>query len=338
MTGGNTASNLREDWYDFGQKVRQAIEILEAEQLLLKQKAQAYQNQLRDNPYLLQPYNNRQHWTASRKLSLLIEWGTDRLIKISKKMMAAGDTVERWRKEYNDAMANIESCGGRYDRASQFNAKANSLVHERNNELINFYEEFFNQQAKLFLCSTTDRSIYDLNISVLKSSFLTVLQGLRCEFEVGCDKPEEYKPMGKILPDYDEMNCQYKTELSIPYAEKYFSIKVECNKMTTKFDAKYLKGSLEENLANGKYKGTVEIEGKIGSDKEQIGPIEMGTQVKAGAGVEFTEGGIQDVYVSGKAGVKAGDLTLGSVEARVSVVTGTTTISGKGAFSGISIK
>ena len=58
---------------------------------------------------------------------------------------------------------------------------------------------------------------------------------------------------------------------------------------------------------------------------------------------------IQDVFVSGKVGVKAGvsgDLNLdispsanlGSLEGRMSIITGQGSITGKGAFSGISIK
>ena len=337
-TGGIPAQTLHDEWNDLRQKISQAKQALDKEQLLLANKAENYRDRVIKNSSLLQPYNNTQYLTAGRKLALLIEWGSERLVAISKKIMTAGDTISKWKKEYYDNIAKAESCGGRYSLATGFNANANSLWHVRNNELIDFYQEYYNHQAKLFLCATTDSSLYNLNINVLKANFLIMLMNLHCEFEVGCIETKPNSPMGKVLPDYDEVNCQYKTELSIPYAEKYFSIKVECNRMTTKFDAKFIKGSLEENLANGKYKGTVEIEAKIGSDKIPVGPIEIGTQVKAGAGVDFTEGGIQDVYVTGEAGVKTGQFTAGSVEARVSVITGNTSVSGKGAFSGISIR
>ena len=161
---------------------------------------------------------------------------------------------------------------------------------------------------------------------------------MRPEIEVGCVKTEAPEGRREPLPDFDETNCEYKTELSVPYLEKFFSIKVECNKMTTNFDAKFIKGSLEENLANGKYKGTLGIEGKIGSDKISVGPVEIGTSVKAGAGIEFTESGIQDVYITSAAQVKAGAATVSSVEAKVSVISGNTSLSGKGAFSGVNIR
>lgn len=338
LTGGTPAQTLYFEWHDLRQKISQAKQSLDDEQIQLTKKAGIYRDNITSNPYLLKPYNNRQYLTASRKLALLIEWGMDRLADISKKIMAADDTISKWKKEYYEALAKTESCSGRYGLATAFNAKANSIWHVRNDELLDFYQQFYNHQAKLFLCATTDKCLYDLNISVLKTGFLIMLMGLRCEFEVGCTASDPNSAMGKVLPDFDEVNCQYKTELSIPYAEKYFSIKVECNRMTTNFDAKFIKGSLEENLANGKYKGTVEIEVKVGSDKIPVGPIEMGTQVKAGAGIDFTEGGIQDAYVTGEAGVKTGQFTAGSVEARVSVITGNTSVSGKGAFNGISIK
>ena len=106
--------------------------------------------------------------------------------------------------------------------------------------------------------------------------------------------------------------------------------------MTTEFDLKFVKGSLEENLASGKYKGRVEIEQKIGSDDVKLGPVKIGgSKLSAGAGVEFSEGGIQDVYVTGKGQIKAGSVNISSVEARVSVITGNSSVKGGGTLSGI---
>ena len=341
MEGGAGAETLHQQWYDFRDKLGAVEEKLNDEIKPLEEKAKAYAMSLKDNPNLLAPYNTRQYKTANRKLTLLIEWGTDRVVALANKMYAAGDSIEKWREDYNKAILALgkePSCGAKLALASDFNMKANNLWHQRNNEWLNFQKEFLNSEARLFLCATTDRSVYEMNIAKIKAAFISYLGGLSCEFEVGCIKQEVSKSSGKILPDFDEMNCQYKTELSIPYAEKLFSIKVECNKMTTKFDVKYLKGSLEENLANGKYHGIVEVQQKIGSDKEQYGPIEIGTQVKVKGTVEFTEGGIQDVSVGAEVGVKAGPMSVSSLEGKMSVITGKGSITGKGAFSGISIK
>lgn len=201
--------------------------------------------------------------------------------------------------------------------------------------MLSLQKQIINAGSNYALYAFTDRSEYELVLTSMKMGFLSYLSGLHPEFEVGCLKTEAPEASRGPLPDFDEMNCEYKTELSVPYLEKFFSIKVECNKMTTTFDAKFIKGSLDENLATGKYKGTVEIEVKIGSDKINVGPVEVGSSVKAGAGVDFTESGIQDVYVTSEAQIKAGAVTAGSVEAKVSVISGNTSITGKGALSGI---
>jgi hypothetical protein len=355
MEGGVTAAIQRMEWDDFREKLREAKSKIEDEIEQLKIKAKAYQDKLvsvkNDTTYTtnsapLKPYNNRQYKTAGRKLTLLVAWGNERVLSLAKKIMEADDTIGRWRDEYNKAnillMKNIvgddNKCGERKALAASFNMKANTLWHMRNNEWLNFQKEYLDAQARLCLCAFTDTSLYELNIATIKSSFLTCLAGLRCEFEVGCIQSKPDKPGGKVLPDYDEMNCQYKTELSIPYAQKLFSIKIECNKMTTEFDLKYIKGSLEENLANGKYHGRVEVEQKIGSDDFRLGPVKMGgAKISVGAGVEFNEGGIQDVYVTGKAQLKAGPVSVSSADARVSVITGNSSVTGRGALSGINI-
>jgi uncharacterized protein YbcI len=370
--GGEPAQINRMEWDDYKEKIGDAVSALQQTKKEIDDKVDQYQKRLfgnlssqniksykdvdvaalagRVNP-LLKPYNNKVYKTARRKYELLIVWYTERFLALDKKIKESEALVEQYRNDYNLALQNEkENCGGKFAAATTFNSKANELWQQRNTELLTLEKEFLNARSNYSLYASLDPSIYEQDILNIKLDILGFLSSLRHENEVGCMPPKDIpKPHGKTLPDFDEMNCHYKTELSIPYAEKNFSIKIECNKMTTNFDLKYVKGSIEENLAHGTYKGTVEIQGKIGSDKQQYGPIELGTQVKAAVGVDFTEGGIQDVYVSGKVGVKAGvaddvGLTispssdLGSLEGRMSVITGKGSVTGKGAFSGISIK
>lgn len=344
--GGPGAEISKMLWAEFRENVNTAKSKIQEEIEVIKMEVKNYENRLvaqqkngeyETNTALLKPYNNNQYKTAARKLVLLSEWGDDLMLDLAKKMMAAGDTIQKWREEYNKTMRATEDCGARMGLASSFNLKANTLWNDRNDEWLNFHKQYLNQKAHLVLCAFTDPSLYKLNMALIKENFLIVLGGLRCEFEVGCLQTEPEKPAGKVLPDFDEMNCQYKTELSLSIpGKKIFRINVECNKMTTEFDLKYLKGSLEENLATGKYKGRVEIEQKIGSDDAKLGPVKIaGSKLSAGAGVEFTEGGIQDVYVTGKGQIKAGSVNVSSVEARVSVITGNSSVKGGGALSGI---
>lgn len=333
--GGLAAQTSRNEWDDFRNKLTAALKTLDEKLKILKPKTEAYEKRLLANPQLLNPYNNKVYKTANRKLILLVEWATYRTVALSEEFMSAGDSVSKWREEYNRAIKNVVSCGARKGLATTFMSKSNLFWQQMNAKMLSLQKQILNASANYILYAYSDRSLYELVLTKLKIGFLTYLAGMHCEFEVGCLQTDAPESQRGPLPDFDEMNCEYKTELSVPYLQKYFSIKVECNKMMTTFDAKFIKGSLDENLATGKYKGTVEIEGKIGSDKISVGPVEVGSSVKAGAGVDFTESGIQDVYVTSEAQVKAGAITASSVEAKVSVVSGNTTITGKGAFSGI---
>jgi hypothetical protein len=336
--GGAKAQTSLYEWQDFRAKISSAIEALEKIKEVQKAKADAYHKRLLDNPLLLKPYNNAVYKTARRKLDLLAAWGQERLLSLNEEMMADGQVISQLRQDYYNALKNTEDCGARLRLATGFLTQANAIMKENNTRWLSLQKQLINAGSNYALYAFTDRSEYELALTTMKISFLINLAGMRPEIEVGCLKTDAPEGRRGPLPDFDEVNCEYKTELAVPYLEKFYSIKVECNKMTTTFDAKFIKGSLEENLANGKYKGTLEIEGKIGSDKINVGPVEMGTSVKAGAGVEFTESGIQDVYVTGEAQVKAGAATVSSVEAKVSVISGNTSLSGKGAFSGVNIR
>ncbi|TMI91766.1 MAG: hypothetical protein E6H08_12895 [Bacteroidetes bacterium] len=356
IEGGATSQTSRMEWDDFRQQAGDVLEKLKEEERTKEKELKAYQDLLLANPKILKPYDNAVYKTSYRKLQLLNEWYTDRFGELSKKMDAARDSVEKWREDMNEAysaLGNNADCEAKKSIATNFVSKSNMLWQQHNAELLSLEKQKLNAEATYALYGTQDRSLYEMLIIKIKQAFLNSLGNLHCEFEVGCIPAEIQKHVGKTLPDFDSVNCQYKTELSIKYKKldfsKYFSIKVECNKMTTSFDVIYVKGSIEENLANGTNKGTVEIVAKIGSDKQNYGPIELGASVSGSVGIQFMNGNIQDVFVSGKVGVKAGvsgDLNLdispsanlGSLEGRMSIITGQGSITGKGAFSGISIK
>ena len=333
--GGMVAETSRKEWYDFKTKLSAALQSLRQIKQDQQAKVDAHHKRVLVNPQILKPYNNAVYKTAKRKLDLLTEWGIERMLALNEEFMADAQIVSQLKETYNNALKNTEACGARKGLATSFMSQANVIWQDNNAKMLSLQKQIINAGSNYALYAFTDRSEYELVLTSMKIGFLAFLSGLHAEFEVGCLATESPEPRRGPLPDFDEMNCEYKTELSVPYLEKFFSIKVECNKMTTTFDAKFIKGSLDENLATGKYKGTVEIEVKIGSDKINVGPVEVGSSVKAGAGVDFTESGIQDVYITSEAQIKAGAVTAGSIEAKVSVISGNTTIIGKGALSGI---
>ncbi len=333
--GGVSAEISRMEWQGFRENVFAAQEKIKEEKKQIKARVDAYNQRLIANPLLLKPYNNPIYITASRKRTLLIEWATYKALEIDTKIMEAGDSVSKWKEEYNKSIQNISDCGARKGLATSFLTKANTLWQQRNSELMTFQKEMLNAEAKLSLYANTDRSLYELEMANIKENFLGYLGNLGCEFEVGClPTPTQNQHSGKLLPDFDETNCQYKTDLNMYFTK----INVECNKMTTDIEVGPFKGSLEENLATGKYKGKAELEQSFGKDEIKLGPLEAGAELAGKVGVEFTEQGIQDVYVEGTAEIEAGPVEVSGATGRYGFIAGKGSITGSGALEGISIK
>jgi len=300
QNGGFSAIELRMMWEDWRKKIVAAMEKLGEEIAESSPKAYAYRKKVEANSALLKPYNNKVHNTALLKLTLLIAEGSYRIAALGQKLRDAEVTIDQWREEYYKQPGD---CGTRLSLAREFNSKANNLWHERNNELLTFLKQYLGEQARLNLYSCTDRSEYEQNIALIKGYFLESLNQLRCEFEVGClesDPPENRH--GKELPDFDEMNCQYKDEITIP---PFTKMTFECNKMTTEFDIDTelglkIKFGMEENLNSDKItKGTLEIGVEAGTDVAKFGPVGAELKGELGVGVEITSEGVQEVYIKG---------------------------------------
>ncbi|PWT93272.1 MAG: hypothetical protein C5B54_02155 [Acidobacteria bacterium] len=316
MDAGAAAETLHNEWYSWKQNLRVPIEQLLGQSNEVKEKWQAYVTKARDNPALLKPYNNSVHNTAVRKLQLMMIQENEKLVKLAKKMKDAEDTIKQWRTEYEEKLKDPGGCGGAYQLAKDFNVKANNLWHDRNNELLGFLKQYYGEWARLSLYATTDRSEYEFNIASIKSQFLDVLAGLKCEYEVGCDKKEPENKNAKELPDFDEMNCTYKQEIMIwPFTK----MKFDCNKWTTEIGVElnfnyglnvspYVKFEIEENLRTGRTtKGTIEVGGESGikGAELELGPLKGEAVIKGGAGIELTEHGIESVYIKGGVGSNA---------------------------------
>lgn len=117
-----------------------------------------------------------------------------------------------------------------------------------------------------------------------------------------CTKPENKGSRYK-LADFDDMHCAFIAELDF-VVSKYVS---ECGKTRIEFDAGRLSGNFNFKFDDKGIchfvKATIEatvIDKSIAANK---GPLQIGASVKAGVGVEFTNRGVEDVYVTGEASV-----------------------------------
>jgi hypothetical protein len=163
-------------------------------------------------------------------------------------------------------------------------------------------EELYWKQFKY-----TNTAFEPIKISA-KKEWLAALSTTRYIETYGGKKeciPQPSTPSRYKLSNFDDMHCRYKTVLDFGVYKQIF----ECDKSRIEFDAGKLKGDfnfISDNTGNNKFvKATVEanvIDKSISMNK---GPLEIGANVKAGVGVEFTANGIQDAYVTGEASVSA---------------------------------
>ena len=315
FVGGETASASWIEWSDFKEKVMAAKEAVGMKLKILKAKVEAYTKKVIADQSLLQPYNNKVHITARRKSLLLIEWYNDRLALLNTEMMDAANLIAQYRDEMEQALKSLTECSARKDAATTFLSKANLLNQQVSSKGQLLHKEFINAEAWLALYTSTDRSLYELEIEKIKEGVLIALYGLHAEFDVGCIKTETpRREYSRQLPDFDEKYCQYKTELSVPFMEKTFSIKVECNKMTTKFDLPFVSAEIQENLNTNKLievvKGQVEFSQGFSKDIALSGPLSAEMEMKIGAFVEFNSSGITDVGIQGTLSATASTTNL----------------------------
>lgn len=331
MDGGHSAAELGSMWEDWKRKLRVASKKVSDELAQLAPKAKAYRDRTYMNSSLMKPYNNSIHNTALTRLTLLIGWADERTADLKKKLWEAEQEIDQWRQECTTQLmgtggdGTTQGCQAKVAVARSFNAKANTIWHQRQSDYISFLKEYLGEWARLSLYSCTDRVEYEATIAQIKGYWLSELGELRCESEVGCLQTENPEVHSSELPDFDEMNCEYHDEIFIP---PFTTMKFECNKMETNFIispefnyregiSPYLKFGWEENLNTGRIvKANVEIGGELGISAGHhegtiFGPIRAEAKVDGGIGIEITEHGIEEVYIKGATRLDVGPYTSG---------------------------
>lgn len=308
------AEYRNEEWLYFREQLSKAAAKLDKEIEELKEKVDAYEDKLRNVPGqhpLLKPYNNPVYKKANRKLMLLAEWGIDKQLRIAKKFDAARDTIKKMKEIYREAirianMSNENGCAMRNAAILAFIGPANIIWHDIQLEKIRFEKQYLGEEISYASYSAVDKTYFEWGKAKLKRQFVTMLMGLNYEFEKPCEEEEkpEKEPGKKKLPDFDDVNCNYREEISIPFS-KYT---IECNKITWEFNAQFLKIKHSTDLNTGKtLNGSIEI----GAFKDvpgsiPFGPLTVEAVVEGAVSVEFDDGGITDVAVKAGAKVQVG--------------------------------
>lgn len=315
MTGGAVVETIREEWYQWKEKLSAVADKVNADLKFWGDKFEELMKKTVKDQSYIRPYNNSVHNTAARKLQLLVIQSNDKMLSLSKKLVEASDMIKQWKEEYNEKLKKLEDCGSRFQAAAEINSKANSLWNDRNNQMLSFQKQFLGEWARLSLYAFEDNSEYEMNIASIKSRMLDLLIGLQCEFEVGCDKKEAEQGQVKNLPDFDAMHCTYKSDIFIP---PFTTMEFDCNRWKTEIGVEfnfgygpklspYVKFEIENSLKTGRTtKATMEVGGELGIDEEvKLGPLKAETVLKGGVGVELT-GSEESVFVKAGAGMNYG--------------------------------
>ena len=118
-----------------------------------------------------------------------------------------------------------------------------------------------------------------------------------------CFVPVPDKNKKVKLAEFEDMHCAYRSTLDFIV----FKHIVECGRSRVEFDAGRLKGNfnfkMDDKANNNFSKGTLEATVIDKSVSMKKGPLQVGASVKAGMGIEFTNSGVEDVYVTGEASI-----------------------------------
>lgn len=157
-----------------------------------------------------------------------------------------------------------------------------------------------------------DAPTFEATKIAAKKEWLTALGNTRyiSTNKYGNCTPQQKKTSSYKLADFDDMHCAFNSTLDFIVYKQVTA----CGKMHVEFDAGKLNGNFDfksDNTGKDRFvKGTLEatvIDKSVSAGK---GPLQVGASVKAGMGMEFSSRGIEDVYATGEASVKAGSNTV----------------------------
>ncbi len=159
-------------------------------------------------------------------------------------------------------------------------------------------------------------------------AWLTILKGQEPYFmdRSSYCKPDPDKSINTKLSNFDDLHCEYVSTLRLGI----YKITSSCSNLVGEFDFGGVKINVSDNVETGRYSGTV----IVGVSKSIKGPMGVGVKATAGGIVEIDNSGITDVGIVGGVTVKAGSTTIGGVDVKTTVNSGTS-FTGKGILKGI---
>jgi len=218
--------------------------------------------------------------------------------------------IEEYRKANPDGEGSKISaqqyCDGINEINNRYLSQTNQILEARNLEWIEYWRNTMSRRLNYIQYALPEEA-FELEKLRAQLMWLGLIGGQEVKFSTPCKaggEEQRTKPKAKALADFYDMTCKQKSELDFQFA----SITIECNKMTTKLDAGFLKYSQRENMDNGTIiRGTVEIGKDFGvGNGISKGPLKAELKVSIGAFIEFDSEGITDGGVKGGISAEAG--------------------------------
>lgn len=202
-----------------------------------------------------------------------------------------------------------EYCSDENEIKSDFLLEINTLLENENAKIIDYWRKTLSQQMNYNRFSLMPE---EFEFEKLKSQamWLAMISEQDVRFASPCvtgyerEDDEEDHEMGDLADFYD-MTCKDKSVMNMVIGK----ITIECNKMTTELDSKFLKYKVKENMDTDQViQGSVEIGLDFDLSKaSELGPVKAEAKAELYGFVEFGDNGVTDVGI--KAGAKA---TVGS--------------------------
>lgn len=207
-------------------------------------------------------------------------------------------------------------------------ALTNAYLNTVNGTLEQLWSDYFNIQRR-FLNEVTYwqqfqmwKDQFDLSTYGIQAEWLNMIQTPHFESitQYTCNTKEQ--PVTNVpLPDFDEINCQYHSELKLYVG----TITTDCNRMDTKLDLKFIKLGLKEDLSKESFLDqfvgcSIEVSEGVDAGKD-IGPFKGEVALKGGIRLEFDRHGLQDVVLKGSVKAEVGTDVIGSVKKETDIKT-----------------
>jgi hypothetical protein len=261
---------------------------------------------------------------------------------------------ERYHPQFGEGKANPfdAACSDYNGAADGYLNSANSLLEQTQKDYLDALRRYLNNQI-YYDQYTKWPEQFELAKVIAKRKWLGAINQKVMFHDPSyyCQKKDEIKPGHGKLQEFDDVHCEYHSELKLPLG----NIKVDCSRVTTELDLKVIKLGLKQNM-----------------EKETFGDQFMSCSVEVGAGssvgfnsgvikaevgiggsirAEFDRTGLTDVVIKTEAGISLGtdiidggsmagagvsDLSLNvGVKGQISLVSGKSSVESTGLLDGV---